>query len=121
MTWVVWRLNRSAGVVAMAVLSVLVIFFTVTGLAMAHTFQQSGLGACLAHTTDPGACGLLGTSFLNQFRPLLGVTVFVLILPILLGVLVGAPLVARELEQGTHRLLWLQSITRVRWLAVTLA
>ena len=28
----------------------------------------------------------------------------------------GAPLVARELEAGTHRLIWNQSVTRTRWL-----
>ena len=35
--------------------------------------------------------------------------------------LVGAPLVARELEKGTQRLVWTQSVTRGRWLAVKLA
>ena len=33
----------------------------------------------------------------------------------------GAPLVARELETGTFRLAWTQSVTRTRWLAVKLA
>src|SRR5260370_972744 len=37
-----------------------------------------------------------------------------------LGVFVGAPLVARELEQGTHRFMWVQHITRMRWLAIKL-
>jgi hypothetical protein len=32
----------------------------------------------------------------------------------------GAPLVAREIEQGTNRLAWTQSITRTRWLLVKL-
>jgi hypothetical protein len=27
----------------------------------------------------------------------------------------GAPLVARELEHGTHRLVWTQGVTRLRW------
>ena len=35
--------------------------------------------------------------------------------------LVGAPLVARELEHGTHRLVWTQSISAGRWLAIKLA
>jgi hypothetical protein len=39
-------------------------------------------------------------------------------LPILLGALVGAPLVAREFEQRTHLLIWMQSIPRARWLTV---
>ena len=45
----------------------------------------------------------------------------VLIVPALVGVFFGAPLVARELEAGTYRLAWTQSVTRVRWLAVKLA
>jgi hypothetical protein len=37
-----------------------------------------------------------------------------------IGVFWGAPLVARELETGTHRLVWNQSVTRTRWLATKL-
>jgi hypothetical protein len=40
-----------------------------------------------------------------------------LALPAVIGVFWGAPLVARELETGTHRLVWCQSVTRTRWLA----
>ncbi len=42
-----------------------------------------------------------------------------LILPVLLGAPVGAPLLAREMEQRTHLLVWMQSVTRVRWLSMT--
>lgn len=38
------------------------------------------------------------------------------IVPLLVGVFWGAPLLARELEKGTHRLAWTQSVTRQRWL-----
>jgi hypothetical protein len=41
-------------------------------------------------------------------------------MPPLLGLVLGAPLVAREIEQGTNRLAWTQSITRTRWLLVKL-
>ncbi|WP_228718225.1 transporter [Kitasatospora acidiphila] len=40
--------------------------------------------------------------------------------PAVIGVFWGAPLVARELEAGTHRLAWNQSVTRSRWLAAKL-
>ena len=43
-----------------------------------------------------------------------------LVLPALIGIFWGAPLIARELEAGTHRLVWNQSVTRTRWLAVKL-
>ena len=38
------------------------------------------------------------------------------VLPALAGLFVGAPLLARELEHGTHRFAWTQAITRRRWL-----
>jgi hypothetical protein len=40
--------------------------------------------------------------------------------PALLGAFWGAPLVAREVEGGTHRLVWTQSVTRGRWLTTRL-
>ncbi|MFI7218847.1 transmembrane transport protein [Micromonospora maritima] len=43
------------------------------------------------------------------------------LVPALLGAFWGAPLVARELETGTHRLVWNQSVPRGRWLTVKLA
>jgi ABC-2 family transporter protein len=70
-----------------------------------------GRVAALAGTDDlsPGyeALRLLGTG-------LIGVPAFI-------GAFWGAPLVARELEMGTHRLAWTQSVSRRRWLATKLA
>jgi hypothetical protein len=42
------------------------------------------------------------------------------LVPMLAGLFWGAPLIAREVEQGTHRLAWTQSISPRRWLAVKL-
>jgi hypothetical protein len=44
----------------------------------------------------------------------------VLVAPALIGAFWGAPLVAREFEAGTQRLVWAQSISVGRWLAVKL-
>lgn len=44
-------------------------------------------------------------------------SIAMLMLPAVIGMFWGAPLVARELEAGTHRLVWNQSVTRTRWLA----
>jgi hypothetical protein len=38
------------------------------------------------------------------------------VLPALAGIFIGAPLLARELEHGTHRFVWTQGVTRRRWL-----
>jgi hypothetical protein len=44
-----------------------------------------------------------------------------LVLPVLPGFFIGAPLLAREFEQGTDQMVWSQGITRRRWLLVKLA
>ena len=54
-----------------------------------------------------------------RLRTWLGV--LVIVVPGIIGIFWGAPLVARELETGTFRLAWTQSVTRTRWLAVKLA
>ena len=45
----------------------------------------------------------------------------VLVVPGLIGIFWGAPLVARELETGTFRLAWTQSVSRRRWTLTKLA
>jgi hypothetical protein len=42
------------------------------------------------------------------------------LVPAFIGAFWGAPLIARELETGTHRLVWNQSVPRRHWLAVKL-
>jgi hypothetical protein len=46
------------------------------------------------------------------------VGVLLLFLPALVGLFWGAPVVAREVEHGTHRLVWTQGISRRRWALV---
>lgn len=119
MIWVTWRQHRTEGFLVLGVLVLSSLLLLITGLNMAHTFQQSGLSTCLANNTHhPSVCDPLAEPFQNQYGSLYLFAIALLLLPILLGALVGAPLVAREWEQRTHRLVWMQSITRTRWLTV---
>jgi hypothetical protein len=123
--WYTWRQHRIEGLLTLGVLAVGCVYLLITGLAMTRTFQQSGLATCLAQHPqsigDSGPCGFLATLFLNQYDPFIPFAAALLLLPILFGVMVGAPLIAREYEQRTRLLLWMQSVTRTRWLIVTLA
>jgi hypothetical protein len=125
MAWLTWRQHRAEGLIALSVLVGLAAILLITGLNMTHTFQQSGLGTCLAQHPqsigDSGPCGALASLFLNQYDPFVPFAAALLLLPILFGVIVGAPLIAREYEHRTRLLLWMQSVTRTRWLIVTLA
>jgi hypothetical protein len=120
MTWVVWRQHRAEGLLLLVVLAVLGVFLLITGLEMANSLQQFRQNHCLGLNSKGSLCDELGMAWNNHYgflrgAPLLGA------LPLLLGALVGAPLVTREVEQRTHLLIWTQSITRMRWLTVKLA
>jgi ABC-type transport system involved in multi-copper enzyme maturation permease subunit len=119
MIWLTWRQFRVPALVTIAALVVVAVVLGITGVHLHHlyTAYEAKLPACRAH----GGCDQLTNNFLSHYHRLyqsLG-TVMVAI-PALIGIFWGPPLFARELETGTHRLAWTQSVTRTRWLAVKL-
>jgi hypothetical protein len=96
------------GLVALAVILLL------TGPNLAHLYDTT-VATCRAHNDCANARAALLQND-TDLQTALGV--LLMVLPGILGVFWGAPLVARELETGTHRLAWTQSVTRTRWLAV---
>ncbi|MDH4075474.1 MAG: hypothetical protein OEW29_06005, partial [Acidimicrobiia bacterium] len=113
LTVAVRRLRIESVGVAIALAGVGVLAL-VTGSMMQHQYRSSGLADCLA--AGPGAhCQQLIDRFGERFSSLQLLIVPLVLLPALLGAFVGAPLVAREIEAGTHRFLWTQSVTRQRW------
>jgi hypothetical protein len=122
MIWVSWRQHRSEAFGCLAVLAGLAVYAIVLGTSMRTAFGQDGLASCLARSHPAGCFGAV-SAFDNEFGSEVNVAFsnVALIVPGLIGVLVGAPLIARELEYGTWRLAWSQSVPRARWLAIKLA
>jgi hypothetical protein len=119
MTWVAWRQQRPSTVAAAVLLAVAGLVLLASGWQVTATARDSGLAACVAAGGD---CRLLAEAFATRYRSLLEpVSLLGSLLPVVLGLLFGGPLLAREFEQGTHRLAWTQSVTRSRWLGVRLA
>ena len=118
MIWLTWRQHRAQLLFAAAVLAAFAAVVFVTGSRMRDSFGSSGLGACLASGRD---CGALSEEFLDQYGTVVNSTVYLVVLPVLIGLFWGAPLLARELEQGTHRLVWTQTTSRTHWLTVKFA
>ena len=56
-------------------------------------------------------------AFFDDYENVMFVGLLLLVLPMLAGMFWGAPLVAREVEHGTHRLVWTQGVSRLRWAA----
>jgi ABC-type transport system involved in multi-copper enzyme maturation permease subunit len=122
MIWLTWRQFRTQAVVVAAGLSAFAILLLVTGPHLVTLYRDSALASC--HSS----CGAQAGDFLttvNSVAPyhlvyLLG-ALLIILLPAVIGLFWGAPLIARELETGTFRLAWNQSVTRERWLAVKLS
>ena len=120
MTWLTWRQHRAQFIAGVVLCAALVGFLVVTGLGMRSTYHSLGVDTCLA-ATPARDCTMLVNEFRNQYASLQFLIPLFLLLPVLLGVFWGAPLIAREVEQGTHRLAWTQSVTRRRWTVTKLA
>jgi hypothetical protein len=122
MIWVSWRQHRSEAFGCLAVLVGLAIYAVLVGTSMRTAFGHDGLAPCLASSRGAVGCEGAVTTFTNEFGSEVNIAFWsvALIVPGLIGVLVGAPLIARELEYGTWRLAWSQSVPRARWLAVKL-
>jgi len=120
MTWLTWRQFRSQTWVMVVGLIAVGAVLLAAAKAVSDLYTASGAAAC---TTG---CDRLIQNFLEQAQG--GWTgliysaglAILYVLPGLIGAFWGAPLVARELEAGTHRLAWNQSVTRTRWLLTKL-
>ncbi len=90
MTWVAWRVQRNQLLAAIAVVAALALWLVASGLATGHSQTWK-------YWTDGDIYVLYA-------------------LPGVLGLAIGAPLIASESHLGTDRFAWTQSVTRIRWL-----
>jgi hypothetical protein len=112
--WLTWRQHRTQALATLILIGAIGVFLLITGPRIASAFRE--LHACLV---VPGQdCSLLHDSFDQRFNRLQFVIPLFMVVPLLMGLFLGAPLIAREVEQGTHRLAWTQSVTRGRWAVV---
>ncbi|MDG6103722.1 ABC transporter permease [Dactylosporangium aurantiacum] len=115
MIWLTWRQLRAQSVAAAAALTLLALYLIHLGRGI-RAFHDTRIAGCAGD-----ACRLARMQLRGDYGDtvaLLGL--LLLVVPALIGVFWGAPLVARELEERTDRLVWNQSVTRTRWLAVKL-
>ena len=81
-----------------------------SSLPIRDAYHRQALSSCLPPATRSG-CDLIVTHFRDQFAGSVRAARWLTLLPALAGLFIGAPLLARELEHGTHRLAWTQSLT----------
>ncbi|HEV7963234.1 MAG TPA: ABC transporter permease subunit [Actinoplanes sp.] len=117
MIWMSWRQFRAQALVGVIAVAALAVYLVILGMQIRHGYSDN-LDLC---QKQGGGCASVMTEFQNVYKSRLYFLDAILVLiPALIGLFWGAPLVTRELEAGTHRLVWNQSITRRRWLAIKL-
>ncbi|QKW21832.1 ABC transporter permease [Kitasatospora sp. NA04385] len=114
MTWLTWRQQRAQFLTAAAALVLAAAYLLVDGVRLRHGMH--GLPA----DCGPNRCFDLERLISSRRNTWLAADALVLLAPALIGAFWGAPLIARELETGTHRMVWSQSVPRGRWLAAKL-
>ncbi|MEE1800454.1 MULTISPECIES: ABC transporter permease subunit [unclassified Streptomyces] len=111
--WLVWRQHRAA-------------FWTITAatlVGVAAMLYLRGQMMDFLGTQEPTArrSGGLSAEFETHVDRLLSIGSYLGYIPVLAGVLLGAPLIAGDLESGTAKLVTSQSVSRLRWLTTKLA
>lgn len=116
MNWLIWRQHRKQFVFAAIALLVFAAIAIPFGLKVSHTYHNA-----LATCSQTASCANLdnilfqGDGALFDFMALVPIAI-----PMLLGLFWGAPLIAKEYETGTNKLVWTQGVTRRAWLTANL-
>jgi hypothetical protein len=114
MTRFAWLQARTQTLVVTGLLAALAVAAAITGVHLSHLYN-SLVANC------SGGCDLATDQYLNHQRFLQqALDLVARVVPALIGIFWGTPLISREFETGTHRLVWTQGVTRARWVLTKL-
>jgi hypothetical protein len=108
MTWLLWRQHRLQVWIGAAITAAFAVAVVATGVHMANVYDDA-MRAC----QNRGTCSLVG-NLVSGYGAIVDTVHLTLLAPVAFAVL-GATLIAREMEHATNVLVWTQGITRRRW------
>lgn len=119
MPWLIWRQHRTE----VCVLGLLVGMFGVALLVLgtqAHDLFPGGPARCAGEARIGEACTASFRRLDDEYGFVENLLAAFYVVPVVIGAFLGAPLLARELEDGTWQLAWTQAVPRMRWLTAKL-
>ncbi|WP_223831051.1 hypothetical protein [Streptomyces venezuelae] len=122
--WVTVRQHRRALWPALALAALAVAVLVTSRLWADSAAEALRAAGCTVDSVDPSCLQPAGDHIDDRWfaRHLVEYTAMgMLVLPGVLAAFVAGPMVARELESGTYKLAWTQSVSPARWLAAKLA
>ena len=117
MTFLIWRLHRAHAITSAVVIVAVAAVIVPSGIAIANSYHHAVTSCSVSHV----GCANIGFTVFGSngaFTSL--VQDLAMAFPLVLGILWGAPLVAREFEAGTEDFAWTQGISRRRWVITNL-
>ncbi|SDG90157.1 hypothetical protein SAMN05216553_11327 [Lentzea fradiae] len=121
MIWATLRLQRLQLLVLIGALVVGAGVIVLLRSNMLDALASAQLTQCVTTLDECPAPDGAVKAFVTEWDYLFEAARFlIIVLPALIGVFLGAPLFAAELEQGTHVLAFTQSVSRTRWMFVKL-
>ena len=111
MNALVWRLHHRQVWFALGALGVLGVLLVITGMVMADDYHRF-----MADCATLQNCGDASSTLFRGDGAIIDVVGATLVVPLLFGLFWGAPMVAKEFEDGTQNLVWTQGVTRRHWL-----
>ena len=115
MNALIWRLHHRQLWWAAAALGALAVLLIITGVVMADDYHRF-----LTQCPTLQNCGDASSVLFRGDGAIIDVVNLTLVVPLLFGLFWGAPLVAKEFEDGTQNLAWTQGVSRRRWLGSNL-
>jgi hypothetical protein len=110
MAWVTWRQHRAALIGVVSFVGFLSLGVWISGLHLHDIYGQ----ALACRPVGDATCSDVIGSF-NGTDGFLANGLILQVVPPLIGVFIGAPVLAREMETGTFRYAWTQGYGRIRW------
>ncbi|MFF4689013.1 ABC transporter permease [Streptomyces sp. NPDC001307] len=122
-TWLVWRQHRIPIIAGVVLLVAVAAAVAEQHSGMVTFIRTNHLAGCTASDSPPHCAAVAAK--IREFSGLYEsnfnhASALAEQIPLVIGVFFGAPLLARELESGTYRLIWTQSVTRTRWVLAKL-
>lgn len=126
MAWITWRQHRMALAGVAVLLGGCSLGLGIAGLRIRRAHEALAASRCnFASALVTSHCGQLQNAYYRAGYPLTSnvqfLTIGLLGIPLLIGVFIGAPLLAREYEAGTNRFAWTQAVGRTRWMIAKFA
>ncbi|MFE7749503.1 hypothetical protein [Streptomyces sp. NPDC057428] len=115
-----WTLWIAGGLALVALLGLIALALRSSHVAEVFAASDCPVDGGAGRRCDQTARNYLDSMFTYR-RVLDGFALALMALPALLSGFVAGPMIARELETGTFRLSWTQSVSPARWLAAKLA